>query len=71
MKQSLKLWYDKEGDYLELTLQKSSDTYFNEIKKDFAQIIDTKTKKIVGYAVFNFMKRKNKTLEFPLTFTQR
>ena len=38
--------YDEEGDYLEITLKKSKDTYFNELKKDCAQIIDQKSGEI-------------------------
>jgi len=66
-KNKISLWYDKDGDYLEITLRKSKDTYFNEIKKDFAEIIDMQTKEIIGYAVFNFMKQKRKqiNLEIP------
>ena len=62
------IYYDEEGDYLEITLKKSKDTYFNELKKDCAQIIDQKSGEIVGYAVFNFRKRKNSIdVEFPIT----
>jgi len=51
------IWYDKESNYLEINLKKSKNTYFDEIKKDFARILETKTNKIVGYAVFNFTKK--------------
>lgn len=67
MKQNkMKLWYDKEGDYLEITLKKCKDTYFDETKKDFAEIKDIKTHQIVGYAIFNFLKRKNKELSLSI-----
>ena len=67
MNQKLSLWYDKEGDYLEVTLKRSTDTYFQEVKKDYALIIDTKTKTVVGYAVFNFIKHQHTALELPFT----
>ena len=67
MKQNkISIWYDQEGDYLEITLKKSKETYFDERKKDFAEIKDTKTQKIVGYAICNFLKKKNKELTISL-----
>ena len=67
MKQNkLSIWYDKEGDYLEVNMKKCKETYFHEIKKDYAEIIEIKTQKIVGYAFFNFMKRKNKAVQLTL-----
>ena len=65
-KNKIFLWYDEEGDYLELILKKSKDTYFNEIKKDCAEIIDKDSGRIVGYAVFNFSKRKNKFVDLQI-----
>ena len=60
------IWYDEEGDYLEVTFKKSKDTYFNELKKDYAEIIDLKTKERVGYAIFNFTKGENKFLDLEI-----
>ena len=68
--QKISIWYDEEGDYLEINLKKSKNTHFNEIKKDFAEIIDQKTKKVIGYAVFNFTKRKDKLLEFSIPISK-
>lgn len=68
--QKISIWYDEEGDYLEINLKKSKDTYFNEVKKDYAEIIDKKTNKIIGYAVFNFTKRKEKILEFDIPISK-
>ena len=62
-KDKLSVWYDKEGDYLEITLRKSKDSYFNEVKKDCANIIDKKSGKIIGCAIFNFAKRNGKFIE--------
>ncbi len=56
MKNKIHIWYDEEGDYLEINLKKCKDTYFNETRKDFSEIIDKKTENIVGYAIFNFIK---------------
>jgi len=40
---------------------------FNEmIKKYFSDIIDRKTKEVVGYAIFNFTKTKRKPIDLEL-----
>lgn len=65
-KQKISIWYNEEGDYLEINLKKSKNTHFNEIKKDFVEIIDEETSKIIGYAVFNFTKKKDKGIEFTI-----
>ena len=68
--QKMSIWYNEEGDYLEINLKKSKDTYFNEVQKDYAEIIDKKTNKIIGYAVFNFTKKRNKPLELEIPFSK-
>ena len=58
--------YDKKGDYLEILFKKCEDTYFNEKKKDYCEIIETNTNKVVGYAIFNFIKRKQNFIDLEL-----
>lgn len=74
MKQPKKLsiWYDKEGDFLEIIYKPCSDAIFREFKKDHMQIIDRKTGNIIGYAVFNFTyhKRKEKFIDLELPLPQ-
>lgn len=55
--------YDEEGDYLEIYLGKIKEGYFREIKDKCFERIDKKTGKVVGYAVFNFTKRKEKSVD--------
>ena len=62
----ISIWHDDEGDYLEVNIKKSKDTYFNEVKKDLSEIIDKKTKKVVGCTVFNFTKTKHKPIDLEL-----
>lgn len=67
MKQKkMSIWYDEEGDYLEITLKRSPDTYFKEVKKGFFEIIDLKTHELVGYAIFDFTSRKEKSIDIQL-----
>lgn len=62
----ISIWFDEEGDFLEINLKKSKDTYFNQKKKDFCEIIDKKTGEIVGYVIFNFTKRKEKFIDMSI-----
>ena len=50
--------YDKEADYLEVRFGKATRAYFEELSKDIFERRDEKTGKIKGYAVYNFLKRK-------------
>ncbi|MBI1972457.1 hypothetical protein HYS50_00445 [Candidatus Woesearchaeota archaeon] len=70
-KQKFIIWYDEEGDYLEVLFRKCADTYFEEIQDHISRIIDSKTHELVGYALFNFSKRKEKYLDLELPLPQQ
>ena len=55
--------YDKEGDYLEVYFGKIKKGYFKEIKNKFFERIDEETGEVVGYAIFDLTKRKQKFLD--------
>lgn len=65
-KQKMLIWYDKGGDYLEITFKRCKDTYFNEIEKNIEEIRDKKNNALVGFAIFNFTKRKEKSIDMAL-----
>ena len=68
MKNKIILYYDEEGDYLELSIGKIEKGYFKKIKKDCFKRIDEKTGKVVGYTIFNFTKKDGfNEIELPLT----
>ena len=69
-KSKISLWYDEDGDYLEVLLKKSKETYFNEVRKDYSEIIDKKTNRVIGFAIFNFTKRKGKFVDVALELPQ-
>ncbi len=69
-KRKVMVWYDEEGDYMEIMLKKSKETYFDEVKKDVAKIIDKKTGGVIGYAIFNFTKRKEKFINIELAIPE-
>ena len=60
MKNKLHICYDKEGDFLELRVGKPTPSVYNDIGNDIFQRIDEKTKKVKGFAIFNFKKRTEK-----------
>ena len=68
MKNKLNIYYDKEGDFLELRIGKPTQSVYNAIGNDIFQRVDEKTGEIRGFAVFNFKKRteKLKEVEVPL-----
>jgi len=65
-RKKIKIWYDEEGDYLEINLKKCKDSYFKEVKKNYMKIINKETGEIAGYAIFNFTKRKERFIDLEL-----
>lgn len=65
------LYYDDDGDVLDMFIGKPRKAFYREIKDDVFVRIDSKTKKIVGFMVINFRKRFRKTekAEIPVNFS--
>ncbi len=62
MKGKMGLYYDEEGDYLEIYIEGTSPTYGEEIGNDITLIKKESTDEVVGITVLNFKKR-TKSLE--------
>ena len=60
----LRVWFDEEGDFLEVTFAKRKGS-FRVISPDVYERIDSKGN-VIGFAVFNFLKHDRKTIEIPL-----
>jgi uncharacterized protein YuzE len=60
----LKVWFDEEGDFLEVTFAKRKGS-FRSIGPDIFERVDAKGK-VIGFAIFNFLKHDRKTVEIPL-----
>lgn len=60
MKNKLHIYYDEEGDFLELRIGKSTPSTYDNIGNDIFRRIDDKTKEVKGFAIFNFKKRTEK-----------
>lgn len=57
MKGKMSIYYDGEGDYLEIFVNGASPTYGEEIGDDITLIKKEETGEIVGVGVLNFKKR--------------
>ena len=70
MKGKLNIYYDKEGDFLEINVGKYTKGYFKNLGDGVFERIEEKTGKITGFAIFSFKKRiekqKNISLELPI-----
>ncbi len=64
-KRIVKLWYDKQGDYLEVIFEKKSG-FFRQTKNDAVmEKVDNKGN-ILGFSVLNVSKLTQKPLEVSL-----
>ena len=57
MKGKLNIYYDKEGDFLELHIGKYREGHFRNLGKGIFERVDKKTKQITGIAIMGFRKR--------------
>ena len=63
----VKVWYDREGDFLEVTFEETPAAT-EELDED---VFERRTPdgRIVGFAVFNFSKHDRDKLTLPLEVT--
>jgi hypothetical protein len=59
----LRVWFDEKGDFLEVTFAKRKGS-FRSIGPDIFERVDG-TGKVIGFAIFNFLKHDRKTVEIP------
>ncbi|MCD6403391.1 MAG: hypothetical protein J7K98_03615 [Candidatus Aenigmarchaeota archaeon] len=71
MKEKLTVWWDKDGDFLELTIGKPKKGIFVPLEDDILLRIDAITKKPIGIAFLNFSKnfKKKRKIKLPLKLT--
>lgn len=64
----LTIYYDEEGDFLEMNTGDSSEGSFKNLGNGIFERIDKKTKKITGIAIHGFRKRTQtqKSVKFSL-----
>lgn len=64
MAAAVKVWYDREGDFMEITFE-DVPASLEEIEDDLFER-RTPDGRIVGFAVFNFSKHDRDSLRLPL-----
>ncbi|MDL1900195.1 DUF2283 domain-containing protein [Anaerolineae bacterium CFX9] len=67
--ESLKVWYDREGDLLEVTFEDAPAT-MEELSED---VFERRTMdgRVIGFMVFNFSRHDRESLRLPLAVTAR
>ena len=62
MKGQMRIYYDEEGDYLEIFISNASPTYGEDIGDDITLFKKESTGEVVGIGILNF-KNRTKSLE--------
>ena len=62
MKNQMNIYYDQEGDFLEITSGDISNCYFNNLGNGIFEIVEKTTKETKGFVIHNF-KKKTQNLE--------
>jgi uncharacterized protein YuzE len=68
MASMMRIWYDQEGDYLEITFREQKG-YLREISEDIYERVDT-AGNLLGYALFNVTRHERESLTVPLEVRQ-
>ncbi len=66
MKGNLHVYYDEEGDFLELQVGNPREGYFEEIADEVFERRDKETKEVIGLAIFGVKKRNLKDISLPV-----
>ena len=62
----MRIYYDEEGDYLEIFIGESRPNYGEDIEKDITLFKDQKTDEIFGIGILNFRERAKHLQEIEL-----
>ncbi len=60
MKGKLNLYYDEEGDFLEINMGDYKEGSFRNLGDGIFERVDPKTNKVIGIAIHGFKKRTKK-----------
>lgn len=70
--ENMNIYYDEEGDFLEITNGDISNCYFDNLGNGIFQIIDKTTKEVKGISIHSFKARTKSDsikLELPFKFS--
>ncbi len=62
----MRVYYDEEGDYLELRVGEPRENYGDHLTDDIVLFKDEKTDEVIGIGIFNFKKRSRELQEIKL-----
>ncbi|MEK6884385.1 MAG: DUF2283 domain-containing protein [Nanoarchaeota archaeon] len=62
----MNIYYDEEGDYLEIFIEGQSPTYAEEVGDDITLLRSKMTDEVVGIGILNFKKRTNSMQDIKL-----
>ncbi|MDO8467821.1 MAG: hypothetical protein Q7S56_02655 [Nanoarchaeota archaeon] len=70
MEGEMKIYYDEEGDYLEIFVGDSRPSYGEDINDDVTLFKDQETDEVIGMGILNFRERAKslKDIELKLPF---
>lgn len=71
MEHNMSIYYDEEGDFLEITSGDISNCFFNNLGDGIFEIIDKQSQKKKGIAIFNFKKRTKNLQEINISLPFR
>ena len=63
----MNIYYDEEGDFLEITSGGISNCYFDNMGEGVFNIVDKKTNEIKGIAIHSFKARTRKLEEIKIS----
>jgi hypothetical protein len=66
MNQKMHLYYDKEGDYLEIRFGEPTESIYEKIGADTFVRLDRKTKEVKGYVVYNVEKSSGASIDIEI-----
>ncbi len=67
--ENMNIYYDEEGDFLEITIGDISNCSFDNLGKGIFKIVDKNTKEVKGIAVHSFKARtKSESIKLELPF---
>ena len=60
----MRVWYDREGDFLEITFRDAKG-YFKEVDEDVFERVDP-SGNLLGYAIFNVTHHDRQNVAIPM-----
>jgi uncharacterized protein YuzE len=64
MAPKMRIWYDREGDFLEITFRDAKG-HLHEIENDIYERVDADGH-VLGYAILNVSRHERESLAIPL-----